>query len=62
MLWLKGASMTAWTTSGDASASPIPSNPESLRILTRATSWQLAVFSSTDSTRNTWQMTSVIFM
>ena len=62
MLWLKGASMTACTTSGDASASPIPSNPVSLTIRTSATSWQLAVFSVTDSTRNTWQMIFVIFM
>src|SRR5947208_10610856 len=62
MLWLNGASIMALMTSGDASASPMPSNPSSVRTRTSATSWQLAVFCWTDSTRRIWQMTWSIFM
>ena len=62
MLWLNGASIMALMTSGDASASPMPSSPSSVRTRTSATSWQLAVFCWTDSTRRIWQMTWSIFM
>src|SRR6266498_4140947 len=53
--------MTALMTSGEASASPMPSSPSSVRTRTSTTSWQLAVFCWTDSTRRIWQMTWVIF-
>ncbi|TWU14739.1 hypothetical protein CA54_36080 [Symmachiella macrocystis] len=53
MLWLNGASIMALTTSGEESASPMPSNPESVRIRTRTTSWQLAVLDSTEADRKT---------
>jgi hypothetical protein len=53
MLWLKGASMIALTTSGDESASPIPSVPSSARTRTRTASWQLAVLAATFPTRKT---------
>src|SRR5207302_2735770 len=62
MLWLNGASMMALMTSGDASASPMPSSPSSVRTRTSATSWQLAVLCWTDSTLRIWQMTWSIFM
>src|SRR5207249_208886 len=62
MLWLKGASMTALTTSGEASASPIPSRPLSVSTRTRTTSWLLAVFFSTEGTRRIWQMIRSIFI
>ena len=61
ILWLNGASMIALMTSGEASASPMPSSPSSVRTRTSATSWQLAVFCWTDSTRRIWQMTWMIF-
>src|ERR1051326_497826 len=54
--------MIALITSGEASASPMPSRPSSVRIRTSTTSWQLAVFCCTDSTRRTWQMSRAIFM
>ena len=38
MLWLNGASTIALMTSGEASASPIPSNPSSVRTRTRTAS------------------------
>ena len=43
MLWLNGASMIALTTSGDESASPMPSKPVSVRTRTSTASWLLAV-------------------
>ena len=62
MLWLNGASMIALTTSGDESASPMPSRPVSVRMRTRTESWLLAVFALTFGMRRIWQTTSVIFM
>src|SRR5262245_46837557 len=62
MLWLNGASRIALTTSGDASASPMPSSPSSVRTRTSTTSWQLAVFFATDLTRRIWQMIWEIFI
>src|SRR5262245_47335532 len=62
MLWLNGASRIALTTSGDASASPMPSSPSSVRTRISTTSWQLAVFFATDLTRRIWQMIWEIFM
>src|SRR5437763_6282021 len=53
--------MIALMSSGEASASTMPSSPSSVRIRTNATSWQLAVFCWTDSTRRIWQMIWVIF-
>jgi len=53
--------MMALITSGEASASPTPSSPSSVRTRTRRTSWQLAVFGWTDSTRRIWQMMWVNF-
>jgi hypothetical protein len=61
-LWLNGASMIALTTSGDASASPIPSKPVSVRTRTSTESWLLAVLASMCSIRKTWQITSLIFI
>ena len=62
MLWLNGASMTAFTTSGWESASPMPSRPVSVRIRTSTASWLLAVFFSIEGMRSSWQTTPVIFM
>ncbi len=47
MLWLNGASTIALTTSGDASASPMPSKPVSVRTRTITASWLLAVLAWT---------------
>src|SRR5262245_14056074 len=54
--------MIALTTSGEESASPIPSSPVSVRTRTRTESWLLAVFAWTFGIRRIWQTTSVIFM
>ena len=62
MLWLNGASMIALTTSGDESASPIPSRPVSVRTRTSTASWLLAVLAWTFGMRRIWQTTWVIFM
>ena len=62
MLWLNGASMIALTTSGDESASPMPSRPVSVRTRTSTASWLLAVLASTFWMRRIWQTISVIFI
>ena len=54
--------MMALTTSGEASASPIPSSPVSVRTRTSTASWLLAVFASTFLIRRIWQTTWVIFI
>src|ERR671913_210401 len=54
--------MTALTTSGDESASPMPSKPVSVRTRTRTESWLLAVFAWTFGMRTIWQTISVIFI
>src|SRR5436190_22067260 len=62
MLWLNGASMIAFTPSGEESASPTPSMPSSVRTRTSTESWLLAVFAWMFGMRRIWQTTSVIFM
>ena len=61
-LWLNGASTMALTTSGDASASPMPSSPVSLRTRTTTASWLEAVLATTFSIRRIWQTIWAIFM
>ena len=62
MLWLNGASTIALTTSGDESASPMPSSPVSVRTRTSTESWLLAVLATTFWIRRIWQTTCVIFI